>query len=85
MLATLLAEVLSLAFGVLAWVSAAPTPLFLAHLMLLVAAVTGLICLLLIPAVLRLRETPPPLAITRFAVVVSVLPIVVLAASLMWR
>jgi hypothetical protein len=47
--------------------------------MLLVATATGLVCLVLTPLVLRWRDTPPPLGITRFAVAASLIPLVLLA------
>ncbi len=51
----------------------------LSNLLLLIAAVTGLLCLVMTPVVLRVREVPPPTAITRFAVAASILPIATLA------
>ena len=83
-LATVMAEVVALAMRLLWWTSTSPTVLFFSNLMLLIAAVTGLICLVTTPLVLRWRDTPPPKPITRFAVVISLLPIVTLAAMLIW-
>jgi hypothetical protein len=47
----------------------------LAGLMTLIAAVTGLVCLVLTVSVYRVRRDPPPIVITVAAVVVSVFPI----------
>jgi hypothetical protein len=47
----------------------------LAGLMTLIAAVTGLLCLVLTVVVYRVRRDPPPIAITVAAVVVGVFPI----------
>lgn len=60
-----------------------PNWLFLPTLALFIAAVSGLVCLALTPAVYRLRSIPPPPAITLFAVVVSGIPLGVLAAMLL--
>ncbi|MBP89906.1 MAG: hypothetical protein CMJ64_24900 [Planctomycetaceae bacterium] len=46
-------------------------------LMLFIAAVTGVVCLLLTPLVYRFRRVPPPAAITYAAVTASVLPLLV--------
>ncbi len=50
----------------------------LSALMTVVAATTGLLCLVLTVAVYRVRRDPPPLAITVTAVILSVLPITLL-------
>ena len=52
-------------------------------LMLLIAVVTGFICLLLTPLVYRFRRTPPPAAIQYVAVTASVLPILVVIMMLL--
>lgn len=44
-------------------------------LLMLTSALTGVVCMLLIPAVYRLRRDPPPKAVTVFAVVASSIPI----------
>lgn len=46
-------------------------------LLLFIAAVTGLVCLLLTPLVYRFRHVPPPTPITIIAVTASVLPLLV--------
>jgi hypothetical protein len=46
-----------------------------------IGVVTGAICLVLTPAVYRLRKTPPPAAITLVAVLVGLTPL----ASLLLR
>ena len=48
--------------------------IFLPLLLAFMAAITGLVCLLLIPVVYRVRRDPPPLAITIFAAVASAIP-----------
>jgi hypothetical protein len=50
----------------------------LSGLMIVIAAVTGLLCLVLTVAVYRVRRDPPPLAITVAAVIVGVLPLTLL-------
>jgi hypothetical protein len=49
--------------------------LMLPLLALFVAAVSGLVCLVLTPIVYRLRQVPPPRAVTVFALVVSGIPL----------
>jgi hypothetical protein len=41
-----------------------------------IAAITGVICLLLTPLALKLRRAPPPLAVTLFAVFFGVAPLI---------
>ena len=48
----------------------------MAWLMLFVAAVTGLLSLILAPLAYRSRQVPPPWTVTLFAVVIAVIPIV---------
>ena len=57
-----------------------PALKLLSGLLLLIACVTGVLCLALLPLVLRWRKVPPPIAITRFAIVASLLPWATLAA-----
>ena len=51
----------------------------LSSLLMIIAAVTGLICLLFTPVVYRLRRTSPPATITAFAVIISCIPIITIA------
>jgi RsiW-degrading membrane proteinase PrsW (M82 family) len=53
----------------------------IAGMVLLVAVVSGLMCLGLTSLVLRLRGSPPPRSVTVFAVVVSLAPLVWLVAT----
>ena len=62
----------------------APSLLLLSNVMLLVAAVTGVVCLIVTPIVYRWRDTPPPRTITQFAIVASVVPLIALIVMLMW-
>jgi hypothetical protein len=50
----------------------------IAGVLLFVAMTTGMVCLALTPLVYRIRETPPPRAITVGAVMIGLSPIVVL-------
>ena len=79
MVATLGAELVGAALRVLVGLMHSPPPTWqaLPGLMLFTAAVTGLICLSLTPAVYRFRRVPPPTAITALAVSVSVLPLAI--------
>lgn len=52
---------------------------FVPGLFLLVATVTGLLCLTLTPVVIRVRRDPPPRSITLFAVIAGALPLVIVA------
>ncbi len=65
----LLRVVLGLVAGTPASLQAIP------NLMLFMATVTGFAALVLTPLVYRFRHTPPPTAVTVFAVTVSILPI----------
>ena len=47
------------------------------HLFLYVATITGIVTLVLTPFVLRARITPPPRNVTRGAVAIGLLPIVI--------
>ncbi len=51
----------------------------LAGLLLFAAVVTGVVALVLIPVVCRLRSEPPPRGFLVFAVLVSVAPLIALA------
>jgi hypothetical protein len=84
LLATVASEILALAVQLFQWLAPSPTLGLFANLMLLISAATGCVCLILTPVVLRWRDTPPPAAITQFAVVASLLPIVTLAGVLLW-
>jgi hypothetical protein len=80
LLATVLAEAAGLAARLVIVLIEPFEPIaLLSNLLLLIAAVTGAICLGMTPVVLRVREVPPPPAITRFAVAASILPIATLA------
>jgi hypothetical protein len=50
----------------------------LPRMLLLIAAMCGVVCLLMTPAVYHFRRSPPPLAITVFGAVASILPVLVL-------
>ena len=83
MLATLGAEILALAgWAWLALFSArqeSDTAIqSLPTLLLTTAGLTGLICLLLIPLVYKLRQSPPPKAMTLFTVLISITPMLLL-------
>lgn len=52
---------------------------FVPGLFLLVATITGLICLTLTPVVYRVRRDPPPRSIAMFAVVAGLLPLAIIA------
>lgn len=85
LLATVLGEVGALlSRTIVALTGAQGTLLLLSNLLLLIAAVTGLLCLALTPLVLRWRRVPPPAKITQFAVVFSLLPIVTLLVNLLF-
>jgi hypothetical protein len=47
----------------------------LPYVLLMIAVVSGLVCLLLTPLVYRFRADPPPRAITTFGLIVSLAPI----------
>jgi hypothetical protein len=83
LLATVLAELGGLISRlVMLFVNTPPSIVLLSNVLLLVAALAGLVCLVLTPIVLRWRRVPPPLAITRFAVGASLLPLGTLVALL---
>lgn len=52
---------------------------FVPDLFLLMATITGIICLTLTPVVYRVRRDPPPRSIATSAVVVSLLPLAIIA------
>lgn len=56
------------------------TWLFMPILALFIAAVSGLVCLILTPVVYRVRRASPPPSITLFAVVSSGIPLGILLA-----
>jgi hypothetical protein len=51
-------------------------------MMRLIAVCTGILALILLPVVLRVRQAPPPRAITGFSIVVAALPLVAVLARL---
>ena len=53
----------------------------LPQVMLLIASICGIVCLLLTPVVYRFRRDPPPLTITVFGVIASIVPLLIVA----WR
>jgi len=78
--ATALSEAGALiARGVIVLADPWPAVSLLSNLLLLIACVTGLLCLGLLPLVLQWRRTPPPLAIIRFALAAGILPWVTVA------
>jgi hypothetical protein len=86
MMATTAADVLALFAGVImpAVARRAEEPglaMALPQLLLFVAACTGTVVLLLTPVVYKFRRVPPPIQITAFGIVVSVLPVL----ALCWR
>jgi hypothetical protein len=86
MMATTAADVLSAFAGVImpAVARRAEEPglaMALPQLLLFVAAMTGIVCVMLTPVVYKFRRTPPPVQITAFGIVVSVLPVLALG----WR
>lgn len=57
-----------------------PHPLAaLAGMMLFVAATTGLLSLVLTPLALRVRQTPPPLAVSIGAFLIGLAPLIAIA------
>jgi len=88
-LATAGADIIALVLWLLGrfWPGSAPDQegpwLFLPILALLIAAVSGLVCLVLTPVVYRLRSIPPPREVTMFALAASVIPFVALAILLL--
>ena len=56
----------------------------LSGLLLMIACVTGLVSLALLPLVYRWRRVPPPWPIVRFSIVAAILPFVILAAILVF-
>jgi len=57
----------------------------MAAVLLFVTVATGALCLVFTPLAIRVRQTPPPRAITIAAVVIGVLPIVVVVAGAIAR
>ena len=66
--------------SIVAFIEPYPALQMLSGLLLLISCVTGILCLALIPLVLRWRRMPPPVAITRFAVVAGLAPWLTLIA-----
>ena len=84
LITTLAAEVVALGgWGLLALlgnVAEAPGQIrMVLRLLLATSALTGVICLALIPAVYRLRRVSPPKAVTIGAVAISSVPILTMA------
>lgn len=78
--ATLMAEGLGLAFRILGIQSGLNAQLYtLSGTLLLCAALSGLILLLLTPLTLKLRKTRPPTPIVVTAVVAGLVPLVTIA------
>ena len=85
-LMTSLAQAVALVFQLVLWGYPPPPrevhPLgFMPGLFLMVAIVTGLMCLVLMPVVYRVRRDPPPRPIAIAAVIVSLLPL----ATMAWK
>jgi hypothetical protein len=55
------------------------------NLVLLSGALIGLVSLLLVPVVYRLRRTAPPPGFVMFGVLISLAPLVVVIGQFMWR
>jgi len=53
--------------------------------LMFIAALTGMICLLLTPLVYRIREVAPPRAITAVAILASIVPLVTAIWSILSR
>lgn len=81
MLATAVADVLAFAAWLVVPILSGQGDarlMVLPRLMLLIAATTGVVCILLTPVVYRFRYEPPPPPITLFGVVASVAPVLTL-------
>lgn len=83
MLATTAADVLAaLMFTLLpllfaeAGKEAGMSPLVFPRLLLLIAALTGTVCVMLTPFVYRFRRVPPPPSITAYGLIASIAPVV---------
>ena len=61
------------------------SPLVFPRMLLLVAAVTGTVCVCLTPAVYKYRNEPPPLPITIFGLIASITPVIALFRMAMLR
>lgn len=85
-LCTAVAELLALGAFLLS-LNAPPTAetpdplLVLSHTMLWIALITGLVTLGLTAVVYRVRQTPPPGAITAFSVIIGLIPPVILIVA----
>lgn len=80
LLATVVAEVLGVTTRIALITVGENTPLLaLSGTLLLVAALTGLILLILTPFVVRLRDVPPPQPLVVAAYAAGVVPLVTLA------
>jgi hypothetical protein len=53
----------------------------MASVMLFVTVATGALCLVFTPLAMRVRQTPPPRAITIAAVVIGILPVIVIVTG----
>lgn len=83
MLATTAADVMAMAmFAFLPLIFAEAggeegmSPLVFPRLLLLIAACTGTVCVILTPLVYRFRRVPPPPVVTLFGLIVGIAPVV---------
>ena len=53
----------------------------IAAVLLLVAAATGILCLLFTPLAARIRQTPPPRSITIAAILIGIAPLITIVAK----
>ena len=84
-LATVVGEVGGLAArSIIVFTKPYPSLVLLSGLLLMIACVTGLVSLGLLPLVYRWRHVPPPWPIVRFAIVAAILPFVILAAMVVF-
>ena len=84
-LATVLGEVGGLATrAVMVFSGTYPALELLSGLLLMIASITGLMSLGLLPLVYRWRRQPPPWAIVRFSIVAAILPFVILGAVIVF-
>ena len=82
-LATVLGEVGGLAIRCVLYFMEPPYPptmVLLSGMLLMIACITGLVSMGLLPLVYRWRRVPPPWPIVRFAIVAALLPFVILGA-----
>lgn len=83
LLATVVGELLALTLRLAGWWAESPLLLRFSNLMVIIAAATGVVCLLLTALALRWRDTPPPRPVTQFAIGASVLAITSLVVVLL--